>query len=391
MIFCPASPSDVAPTEQNDAAADPAACVLDASHLAVDLFECERPPIVAEPAASRRPAREPLERPMLDVFDIAFVSEMATAAYKPALARNASVARAAARWCPEIKALSGYRPAADLPRVEAIARLVNEFPNFKEWIDDVAATLSLAHAAEATGSAQFPKMPHVLLVGPSGIGKTHVAHELARAFAAEVHSLKLNETTPGFALCGQSPLYVEAAPGAVFELCARSRTANPILLLDELDKARFYGGHDILSPLLHLLEPDSAKTFTDEFWGLPFDASGICCIATANSISDIPAPLLSRFTIIAIGRPAPMQLRQIARKLYRAELRDRGLEKLFNPVLPSEVLDALGSRTPREIRRDLTRALAQCHAAGRNTLAPQDLAPLGASSAPSAIDRTYLH
>ena len=148
--------------------------------------------------------------------------------------------------------------------------------------------------------------------------------------------------------------------------------ANPLFVLDEIDKAGGDSRYDPMGALYTLLEPETAQRFRDEFVDLEIDASHILWIATANDASSIPEPILSRMNVYTIERPDAEGARAIAACIYRGLLARHCWK--FEPEPRPQVLAQLGEVAPREMRKVLVDAMGTAKLAGRDHLEVEDLA-----------------
>jgi hypothetical protein len=162
--------------------------------------------------------------------------------------------------------------------LDALDPLFEECPNFDDVLDDLARYLRLAHA----GNKGFNVMPILLLGGP-GVGKTHFAKRLARAMGTECELISMNALSAGFVITGSSASWRGARCGKVAERLVRGQYANPVVVLDEVEKASGSSQSDPLAALYQLLEPETSKAFRDEFIDVEIDASQIFWVLTANS------------------------------------------------------------------------------------------------------------
>jgi ATP-dependent Lon protease len=250
---------------------------------------------------------------------------------------------------------------------DALAPLADECPNFGEVVGDLTRYLGLAHA----GDAGLNVMPILLLGGP-GVGKTHFAKRLAKAIQTDCELISMNALSAGFVITGSSASWKGAKCGKVAERLVRGQYANPVLVLDEVEKASGSTQSDPLAALYQLLEPETARAFRDEYIDVEIDASQIFWVLTANSTAGIPAPLLNRMAVYDVPAPTPEQAAGIAQRIYGALLRELKLGK-FSAQLSEAALDKLAAVTPRDMRKTLLDSLGYAVAAGRDAVSPDDI------------------
>jgi ATP-dependent Lon protease len=256
------------------------------------------------------------------------------------------------------------KPSA-LPEMDA---LFEELPNFATVLEDIRRHLALC--VDSNDSIELPPM---LLLGEPGIGKTHFARQLSQLLGTGFGFVPMSSLTAGWVLSGASSQWKNAKPGKVFDTFLNGEYANPVIVVDELDKASGDGQYDPLGALYELLEIDTATRFVDEFVELPIDASGAVWLATANDASRIPEPLLNRVTVYEIEPPDAAGSRRIAGNLYREVRNAHDWGRQF-PEAPSEAtLDKLASLAPREMRRTIQSAFGTAKLAGRCEMQPDDV------------------
>jgi ATP-dependent Lon protease len=251
--------------------------------------------------------------------------------------------------------------------LDALDPLFEECPNFNEVLGDLARYLRLAHA----GDKGFNVMPVLLLGGP-GVGKTHFAKRLARMMQTECELISMNALSAGFVITGSSASWRGAKCGKVAERLVRGQFANPVVVLDEVEKASGSSQSDPLAALYQLLEPETSKAFRDEFIDVEIDASQIFWVLTANSTEGIPAPLLNRMAVYEVPAPTPEQAAGIAQRMYQSLLNELNLPG-FEEKLTGAVLDKLAAVSPRELRKILIDTLGFAVADGREHVTLDDV------------------
>jgi ATP-dependent Lon protease len=252
--------------------------------------------------------------------------------------------------------------------VPAMEHLYEELPNFGDVLDDVKKQIALC----ATSNDPLELQP-LLLLGDPGIGKTHFARRLAALLATGYGFMSMSSMTAGWILSGSSSQWKNAKPGKVFDTFLHGQYANPLLCIDEIDKAGGDTQYDPLGALYALLEHDTARAFIDEFVELPIDASSVLWIATANDAGRIPEPILNRMNVYEIDAPDREGSIRIARSLYSEIRNSRDWGRDFPEEPASNVLDKLAPLTPREMRRALMNAFGSAKLDGRHELECGDI------------------
>jgi ATP-dependent Lon protease len=296
-----------------------------------------------------------------DVYDVAEVEK--------ALQELAPSANEALRALYEkMVRLGGQRftvkPSA-LPEMEP---LFDELPNFGAVLQDIRK-----HLALCIDSNDSIEMPPMLLLGEPGIGKTHFARKIAQLLGTGFGFVPMSSLTAGWVLSGASSQWKNAKPGKVFDTFLNGDYANPVIVVDELDKASSDGQYDPLGALYELLETETATRFVDEFVELPIDASGAVWLATANDVSRVPEPLLNRLSVYEINPPDAEGSMRIAASIYGEIRNAHDWGRQFPDALSESALDKLASLPPREMRRAIQAAFGTAKLAGRAEVLADDI------------------
>ncbi|GKS88133.1 AAA family ATPase [Acidovorax sp. SUPP2539] len=252
--------------------------------------------------------------------------------------------------------------------VPDMAHLYDQLPNFTDVLDDVKR-----HVALAQDSRDGLEVTPMLLLGPPGIGKTHFARHLAELLGTGLNLVPMSSMTAGWLLSGSSSQWKGARPGKVFEALVEGEYANPVIVVDEIDKAASDAQYDPLGALYGLLEHDTAQSFTDEFAEVAIDASQVIWITTANDERGIPDPILNRMNVFEVQTPTPEQARAIARNLYQGIRNGHDWGRMLDPEPQSDVLDVLAQMPPREMRRALMTGFGNARLQHRSAVEVGDL------------------
>lgn len=242
------------------------------------------------------------------------------------------------------------KESLDLKRAEAV--LNEDHYGLEKVKERVLEHLAVRKLSKDTNS------PIICLVGPPGTGKTSVVCSIARALNRKHVRISLGGVRDEAEIRGHRKTYVGAMPGRIVAAMKQAETANPLILLDELDKTGSDFRGNPAAALLEVLDGEQNKTFRDHYFELPVDLSDVLFIATANSLSTIPRPLMDRLEIIEVSSYSMNEKFHIGRQyLIGKQMKKAGLSQKNISISDNALRQIISAYTREAGVRNLERKI----------------------------------
>ncbi|MCX5922983.1 MAG: endopeptidase La [Candidatus Dependentiae bacterium] len=271
----------------------------------------------------------------------------------PAISAESAISKHYLDW---ILTLPWHKKSKDsISLIQAEKFLNKEHAGLKKVKDRI-----LEFVAAQKYALELKKSPTICLVGPPGVGKTSLAASIAKSLGREFTRISLGGVKDEAEIRGHRRTYIGALPGKILHAMRKTKTINPVILLDEIDKLSHDSTGDPAAALLEVLDPEQNKTFMDHFIDTEYDLSNVMFIATANSSDSIPYALYDRMEVINLSGYTDGEKLAIAQNfLFPKMLKEHNLNKTQVKISTENLLLMINEYTKEAGVRQLERLIAK--------------------------------
>lgn len=271
----------------------------------------------------------------------------------PSMSAEAAISKHYIDW---ILSLPWHKKSKDSVSMANAEKLLNkEHAGLQKVKDRI-----LEFVAAQKYAQDLKRTPTICLAGPPGVGKTSLAKSIAKSLGREFTRISLGGVKDEAEIRGHRRTYIGALPGKILHAMRKTKTINPVILLDEIDKLSHDITGDPAAALLEVLDPEQNKTFMDHFLDFEYDLSNVMFLATANSTESIPYALYDRMEIIQLPGYTETEKLTIAKNfLIPKLLKEYNLQKTQIKLDSEIILQLINEYTKEAGVRQLERMLAK--------------------------------
>lgn len=271
----------------------------------------------------------------------------------PSMSAEASISKHYIDW---ILSLPWHKKSKDSVSMINAEKLLNkEHAGLQKVKDRI-----LEFVAAQKYAQDLKRTPTICLVGAPGVGKTSLAKSIAKSLGREFTRISLGGVKDEAEIRGHRRTYIGALPGKILQAMRKTKTINPVILLDEIDKLSHDIAGDPAAALLEVLDPEQNKTFMDHFLDCEYDLSNVMFIATANSIDSIPYALYDRMEIINLPGYTDSEKLMIGQNfLVPKMLKEYNLNKSQVKISSEMILQIINEYTKEAGVRQLERLIGK--------------------------------